>query len=165
MCSWGSEEPVFRDDPVHRAIVWFCGDTIDDLTLIADADERWALVGAIECADQTIIEPCSASEAIALTIECKSWDQDQIEFVCFHQWAPIDGCPDSISAGLEIFVQIVYLGRAHGFIFPVDLRDADPLVVCECCEDEGIERELGREGGVSEDGRGSLVGRGVAEMV
>ena len=79
----GLEFAHFCEYPVHRVVVWFGGDGIDDLAGEAYADE----LGAWGCErfDHAIIEPGSASEAIEIAVESKPWDQDQVDVVWFHQ--------------------------------------------------------------------------------
>jgi len=98
-------------------------------------------------------------------VETQSGDQDQVNLVEFHRWATCSGFPYAVSAGFEVGVQIVYLGWVHGCIIPVDPGDADPFVVCERGSNERIKRQLGREGGVREDGGRGSIGGGVVNSI
>ena len=161
---YGIERPQFCDDAINPVVVVFGGDRIDDLGVIAHPDEGGSVPGGVQGIDEAIIEPCAASEPVSGVIEREPGEQDHIELLWADRGAPVCGHTDVVSAKLKVGVQICDPHGGHGLTGPVDARDGDGLALFEGGGDEGVEGELGSEGGVGED-RGGPGDGGVGEEV
>jgi len=88
---------MLAQNEIHWVIMrfgWYLG---HNLTPEAYADE-WGAVCIREGIDESIVEPCSAAEAMPVLIKGEPWDEDKVNVFSIHQWARLGGRPDIVSA-------------------------------------------------------------------